>query len=1063
MGCIEQMLYGGGLVVNARQVLGRTPGVTPDIAAETVRRVEEWGLDHAGDIGTPALLCWPLAAAGAAAAPDGLFAVLRVACGGARVTCHALVLSGADYGAYGFNPFRVEKEGLFLESWAPGLMIERREWQPSSLAPLVARLPDAQDAELIDEALRQYFERGRLIMPLARAEAASDRFWALFLASLPMVHKRRLTFASFAPRDGSDYTLAAIARPGASYRTWCNGLTASVGRPLPAQLETYLRDVRRCLAGGDLMGVERLSRALEGVGGSAGRRPAERPQAIAATITTSAEPVESDALWRRAREPSGAGYEEEIIAANRPAGASGGASAAMSRPAARRGGAGRSEPASGRRRLGLGAGLAIALAVLAGAAWQWHARRPVGTGVPAPAASLRAARQAPTPGAAIETLAETRAEPGAAAAEGVPDIRRQPSPEAANESDIGAIYAGELDAYARAVAAAGGAAKARHQAAERALAALQMRGGEQLGREARVYCAAVAQGIGAPAQPDREAAAAQRQAAQGLLLARELRRLTLAGVALRSDDPWRDLGGLDARALQARWDSLAQRAPAALAAAQRGFGLSGLLAEVESAARAAGARAALAGLLARPHRDESWVAALETAAMDVGHGDLPRADLIYRDAAFALVRLKRAEQMARFTEAAYRTRYVEEDWFPPVVREALTDLRRDLASGDIALAPPLALAHVQLHDDLAALRARIAAAPEVQALGEAFAALDRNPAAAFDPEVYGPHVARSGLAAAAALLVQGRRPEAVPLRFFPGGDRRGALLLLDRLGAGAQPGHWREIATAAQDPFLKAWAMRLAGAAEGTTVAGGSPAAAGTPLAPPAEPPPADLFQEEFLAIARATEALNAQAQRGQDWSESFLALRLRLEEFRGRHRVQPSTTPKRREQLARLDHLAQALAAPLPLRLEWISITVASDLMTGAGEVYLDLLDAKGELLLRTPAVALGRTGGEGEAWRGERALRAELAVSPAQPLRAVVRRVADSHVLGEAVYDDTPAGMAPGALGRARAATAGAASGGAEPITVSFRLADWVWHRLTLPDPRQPPRLSAVTSAAQ
>lgn len=1053
MAKIEQLVCRLGRDVPQPAILGRTSGLTRELANEALQIGAQWKPLLHDEGQRPALLARPLRNM-LPGTPGRLFLAMRVAPESAEAAlCHGLFLAEADFAAARYNPYRLEKEGLFLDRWSAGLALDSRERTPDGAPPLVLPPPGPQDAEIVDEALRLYFSTARLVLPLARPEAASDRFLALFLECLPPQVKKQLSFASFAASGQSDFGAGAVFMADGGFRAWQNSLLATVRQPLPPHYEQYVGEVRRCLAAGDLASLALATRLLDA--GPAAAPPAPRPSPaprVAATITREAAPVPEMPIWQRApfRVPAGAGPS-----ARGAAGAARGRSASANR-VGRRGGA----------RLALGAGALVLGVVLL---LVLLPRRPDG-----PAGRAGAGADAsPAPGSLARAGRPPR-DGGAAAGERSPESAAAPGPAADRPAagglggvvEIGTLYASELaeikgggdpagKGRAGSVPGAAGSASGEGPvggaggdaapaavadalaASHRALAALRERGGDSLLRQCREYVAAAGSGITEPARPDREARRAGELAPKGAALAREARRLALASYALTAGRPWEDLGYLDDRRLAARWDSLNRAAPREAAAVAEQLGMTGLIDRLDAVRAEAAARARLAALLAQPRRDAAWLTELERAAAVWDGRTEPVAEVAWRDLALALTRLKRAEDQAGFGGLAYARDYGRGAWLPPAVREAAAALRADLARCGEAAAPPLVASTLAFHDGLARVQALAADRADADALAEGIASLAANPAVAFDADQYAAHVERTRLEALASLLARGRAADAAPAVLFPGDDRRGTVLFLSLAQSGASDEAWRSCAASAASPFLKRLAALRADDAMGERA-----------RAP-------DTFETDFQRLAGLAADLCARAQRGQDWSAAYAGLQRELAVFRERHRVAPTTPAERREKLARVEALAAAAAKPLPVPLEAVTVRLAPDQLRSPAEVVVELTADGGDALAISPAILL-QAEGDG-AWTGSKQLGVELALRPGQPLTAVVRRVADARVLVTARYGADPAAMAPGALGRAMPDGAGSTPG-----TVAFTTPGWFWRRLRLPDLRQPLATAGMDGAS-
>ncbi|MFH1842035.1 MAG: hypothetical protein ABIF77_02425, partial [bacterium] len=523
MATIEQMMYGlnPASAQPGRSIQASSPGMSRECAAEIVRFCEGWGGQPGGVGSRPALLSFPLQTT-MPAYPGRLFAIIRVICSsgqaietdlagrqsngpatawaGSRdllpqhgeLQFHAVVLTESTFTAFGLNPFAVALEGIFQETWAPGLILSKRELQPTSLAPLVTPLPSEADAELIEEALQQILAKGKLVLPLTRSDEQSDRFLALLLAAIPISLKRVLKFASFTVSDVNEYTLAALYRDGNSYTGWRRVLMATVGLPLPVQWDEYVSSVKNSLMLGDLLGVERLSRQALGEIVPSGERLVDRkPNFLSATVSppvlAKPKPVRRSGLLAPAPVASAATVPVTSQAKIPYASAATIPNTwASNRATVRRMRRRRRTSNSGRAWLLGFSALVIALIVywFEGDRWDWLPWHPGGdTTVKGPESNT--------------TLL------------GV--------------IDVGTLYDTELQAMQ-----SGGRSPRRpaaEKAAEKALASLKISAAEDLGQQGRLFIDLVDQGIQQPERPGREAERLQALNQRGVVLEQELRRL----------------------------------------------------------------------------------------------------------------------------------------------------------------------------------------------------------------------------------------------------------------------------------------------------------------------------------------------------------------------------------------------------------------------------------------------------------------------------------------------------------------------------------------------------------
>ncbi len=973
----------------AAAILARSDGMTREVANEIVTLCARWS-PPIGEGGARALVSLPLRESLPGTLGRLYHCARACADGQGRTLVHSFAIAEDDYAAFGYSPYRLEREGIFLERWASGLALDRLECRPASLAALVRPLPDARDADLIDEALRLYFASRRMVLPLARIEETGDRFLALFVESLPLHVRQRLTFASFAEGGQDVFAAGAVFRAAGSFQAWRNSLMAAVRKALPPEIEAYMAAVRRHLTAGDLMGLDAVSRSFgtAQIGSPREQAGPARSGNVTATVTTQSSPVPDVLLWRRSR-----------IAMQARSGLGG--------------------TSGGRVWLGLLAAAAIIVAVMLVVARR-PSVRPSGVADREPAQAAVGESRTRDRGSAPDRDAQ-------AAASGPEPAQVNPSPGGLGDViDIGALYVSELEVYERETYSDPGE-ESRRPAADRALRALRERGAEDLRRRALEYCALDERDLQWPQRPEREAESVRRQAAGGGALLRELRRCVLAGYGLEQGAPWRDLGVLSETRIAARWDSLGRRDRRGVAAAAQRLELQGLVESVGVTTQALAARARLASLLGRTRRDAGWLDALDAAAAELP-GTPPAGLAAWRAVALDLARLKRAEDLARFGALALTPDFGPGAWFPPPVRDAVAALEATVMAGGADRSPPLVNATLAVHAGL--VRARELAVGEgpsgdlERLLGE----LSGNLAVVFDPEAYADHLDRTRMQVLAMLLARGRAPDSVPLAVFPREDRRAALEFLSFEGSGVTAQAWQDYGARAGVPFLARWAA----------------ARAVQPAVERSRTP--DRFDADFQRLTLAAADLAARAQRGQDWSKALVALRAATSEFAVRHPLQLSTPDERREQFARVVALAEALEQPLPLPLERVEVRLGADQLAGPSEVAVELLAGAGESLCRTPVLLM--TPDPAGGWRGGRDLGQEVSLRPGQSLRAVVKRIADGRVLFTARYEGEAA--APGGL--LRAVAGGADGDGGRPGDIVFGAPDWFWRRLRVPDLRQP-----------
>ena len=756
MAVIEQLVFGYHPDRDTgREVLGQSPGVSRDCAQEAVRFCEGWGAVPAEGLRRPALMCFPLAT-GLSALPGDLHVVIRIT-QGLKPIYHALVISHNDFLEFDLNPFALAQEDVFLSSWTAGEDLPRREIQPGSLAPVVSPPPGVSDVGFADEAVRQMLANERLLLPLERGSNDSDRFLALVVAGLPRALRQGLRFASWAPSGTNSYSLAATYREDALFTAWQPFLMTSVLGKLSETCEEYLDQLKVCLRTGDLAGLERHSRnARVDLGRQAISTVRSKPKSLTAAVDEkTVRKIESTKSMRRpetARRPSAVVQPLSSVRKHTIA-------KTPSRP--------RSRPRRrARNNVRNGFALTLSAAILmAGAYYLW-------------------------------TSGQWTRLPGVAQG----NVRLQ-TDTSHGVVDIAAIYQGALKGAQQ--GSASGTVVFDDSQRRRGLEVLHQ-AGELLDVQSRGFLDEVDQTLAGEDHAGVKPAPAERLYERGEVLARELRRLALARMSLRSRIDWRDLAELDGRALEARFDSLLAQRPTQSALEPELMEVDRLLRSVDVRARQVGGLARLEDLLARENWDPQWCRRCETAIDDLGGVRQERARLL-RDDARAFVRLKRAEHATGFATRAYGDQYTPETRLTSAVAGLVPPLQRRTNSRSDA--PALLKATVAFYRDLDRAAAADATVAERSAAIEGLAG---NHAVAFDAAVYAEHVSRLRFLLLEQLWARGADPDSLPQVCFAGGDPQDYLDVLqarhDRLDAAG----WRQLSTNVSEPFLVRWASHRA-------------------------------------------------------------------------------------------------------------------------------------------------------------------------------------------------------------------------------------------------------------
>ena len=962
MPTIEQVLYGtpAGQGKAGRSVLARSPGVSRDLIVEITRLCEGWGKVPPEGVRRPILLSFPLHTS-LSSLQGRLFAVVRIA-RGMDPLYHAVILNESDYGVFGRNPFRLAAEGIFVDEWDTGQQLGRREVAPDSLAPLISPLPSEADIGLVDEALRQILANGRLLLPLAAADERSDRLIALMLTSLPLVLKRSLRFASWAASETNAYTLAAVATKGARLPAWSRFLMTKVCGKLAPHNEKYVQQILEALKVGSIDEIEELSlhgrvdlnSAVEAV------RP-PRPDVLTATVSAERRPPAGTAPTAVRTKPLAAVRERaprrpewmrpEPLRVERP----------VRRPRRR----------TSRRARILVTLFALAL-LLAGAAYLLD-----------PTILQRVAGRTVTATLNAEDVALTG---------GV---------------DVGAVLMG-LEARLLGGVPDAPAPKPR------ILAELRDGAAAALSRSGRDYVAEVDQCAAGEAKVADRVTDLRDLSRRGAIIERELFRLELGAYALIREQPAAELAVLPAAELRERWDALNRADGAGLISVRRGLEQGDLVADVRRARRQAAALADVIDLLEQPRRDNDWAQRLESVAERIP-ARVAQPVRRYRDAAFALARLKRAENAARFERLAFADDYAGLAWLPESVRAVVErDLAR-AASGTAAELPELVAASRTFYAELDRLAAvgQVATPDEMQAYVGALAA---NRAVRFDPITYADHVDRARLVLAEQLTVRGAAPQNLPDAFFPGGDRDEALDFLANLDSRRSPEAWQALGDRVHQPFFARWA-RHAGEQTSQVRRGR-----------------VEAFDAAFAEVTRLAEQVNQRAAAGQDWG--LLVADLGPSVAAARAAWDPARED-RPDAGSYLERLRQRLDRPLPVLVAGVTIRLEPTVLVDATDVILELQVEGGATYASAP-FSLGPAAPAGTGWVGSCDLNWRMLLPPEIAFVVTVRRAGDATALLAVDYASLLEGVGVSALPRPRRAEAG---------SVAFRLAEDPGRLLGLP----------------
>jgi hypothetical protein len=698
-------------------ILGRSMGITQDLADEITRLCKGWGQPPVAGTIRPAILSFPLKSRPKFAS-KGAFAVIRVQ-GDHELIFQVAVVSTSDYATFGYNPFALI-EGGALPEWNPTEIPGRRTLQPSSGPLDINPAPSQADVGLIDEALHQILTTHKLHFPIERATEESDRCLSLLLEVLPEDLKRQLRFASYAPSTANAYHLAANATVECEFSGWKRLMMTLVGGVLPQNQARYVKKVRDCLAFGDIKIVRTEGRLLslephqepaKKVVKQGSRIPAvdtNKPAITTKNLTASLSGAQHPPL------PPRPGLKPKVQRAYNQA------EVRSPQLAQLRG--------ANRRLSGLVVVLLVVTLSLAGGGVYFEFFHD----------------------GDLISWSELVSWPG------MRDKQQENRVNSLLEvANVGAVYNNQLKRINRSKLIPGLNAETTQT---KGLAQLKTEAASPLLGQVDLFVNLVASGIRQGSRPDRESNRLKALADQGHVLDVEMARLELAWHSLSCGANWADLARLRDQKVFARRDSLKKSNASSLEAAAGEMGFRNRQEDLRLALVQSRGMSQLVVLFQEPQWSPQWEIDLYRAAEQVS----PAASAMtraYRNSAFSMVRLKQAEHQAEFTGAAFCDHVKNGIWPTETVAEILPQLRRQILKFKHN-ETPLLLAetmswykHLEkpetLVDDLAKGRVTLKS-------------LRDNGAYRFDPKAYNDYLERIRHQAALACdLLGGKNPDLV--------------------------------------------------------------------------------------------------------------------------------------------------------------------------------------------------------------------------------------------------------------------------------------------------------------
>jgi len=916
MPIIEQLLIGPGHATSrtGRGILARSPGINREIATEIARLCEGWGKVPTEGLQRPVLMSLPLSST-LTTLSGRLFAVLRLS-RGMDPLYHAIILSASDYAVFGYNPFALANEDVFIDEYTSELELIRGEIDNGALISLVSPLPSSSDVDFVDEALRHVLANGKLLLPLESVDERSDRFFALTIAAMPLALKQELRFASWATSEVNNYTLAATSLRGSNFEGWQRFLMTAVCGKMPAQTEQYIQSVKERLADGDLDGLEKFS--LKGkvdLKFSADPVTSTRRGVLTSTVQGTAR--------RRsvsARPPRPAVATRSVVSPNtafRSLRSSTSSAEASERMAPVRRGA--------RRRRGkrysrtIVALFAFALVMSGGALLlrqsslldlKW----------------LKVGDSSHSEGSLLGVV------------------------------DVGSVYDRVLQEW---LAAGLGTETTRSDERRAGLTVLAEQAGVPLHQQGAMFVQLAAEGVQQIGRAQREQQRLESLAQRGVVLEQELRRLVLGYYSLNEGVRWRDLGRLPDTKLTARWDSLKRRRSSKLQSAQRGLRIEGLLRSVHRARGQIDGTLQMILALENPRCDDRWIERLSRAAEAAPRGAGSETEL-YCGAARAVVQLKRAETQARVADLPFATSYPTADWPPAGVRKAIVAVSSAADDFPRGAAPDLLPAAATFYATLDTLE-RLAAGNDIADQSVWLQALEDNVAVRSDPATYGDHVERARLVLAMALITRGIEPATLPDRFFPGEDRAASLAFPQALNQRPDAAGWEQIAAESRQPFFVRWAMHEA---DRTRQAARVRTAA---------------FDQSWHVVVKNNDIIRRQATAGEDWSIAYADLSQAIGRCQVAYTAEAADSVMQ-WRWACVTGLTEAISLAEPLSVGSVTVRLQQQVLTEPQTVSVELAAVDGSWRMVTDAVAVGPAAPAGSGWVGTGAVAWEIPLGPEQ-----------------------------------------------------------------------------------
>jgi hypothetical protein len=998
---IEQLVYGIDSAGNSssRTLLGMSSGMGREVAGEIQRFCDGWGHAPALGLRHPALLSFPLENT-MSSQRGRLYAVIRVEPGTMPVF-HAAVLSDAAYAKLGYNPFTLSSAEFFIWGWRPGVAVERVQVSPEALSNPEVLPVCADDLGLVDEALHKLLAEGALQLPIEQALGSSDRALALILAALPPSLRKNQRFASFATSGFNNYTLAAREKEGSSFAGWKRWFMAQPDVPMDGVRAEYVQAVRDCLKAGDLKRLESASVELErnlprsgreGLG-SANRNPALETTTPGAEIAlpgttrpsgrTAAKPLATSSAVREDayRPVRGAGPAKPI----RTGTASGDAG---DRPRVRRSARARlvRQPVRisqvGNRKLPGSIAMTVVFVVAGLAAYTWLSHGGQDGGFGWAVLKDRVTGAAPSRTASLLEVV-----------------------------NVGRTYNRLVKKVAQ--SGFGGLVDTGSRDRNAALGTLQVEAAAPLLQQVELFLQLAQEGIQQGNRPDRETRRLESLAGQGEVLLQEMTRLEMAWYSLSTGADWTDLGDMPDQTVRTRRDSLLRHSPEALADAGRELGTVDVRKRFQLAKGQMEGMRALLVLFQERQWSQAWEDELYRAAelVSPSASGMTRA---YRNAAFVLVRLKKAERLAAHRNLPFAEELGESDWPCAEVQDVLPSLRKQVRKFAAGESPDLLTDVANMYAYLGKPMDLVMSATDSPAT---LTKLEKSTCYTFDPASYQDYVARIRFEAASTMMES--NPESLTDVYLI--DRQGASddVFRQALQQPLNPQLWEELAQQDMPAFFARWADRQAHRARESLFVRQQD------------------FDQNYRDCIELMAVLDRRIVAGQDWTGSWLDLSEKVSAARGGLVGDDGGDRVRAGRLARLDTLSTEMNQGRSLPLANVTVRLNRDDLAAEAVVVLKFrIEPDGQELVSSP-FALGPAAPAGSGWVGTGSLDWSPVVYPDSGFQAEVQIEATGETLLEVDWASLNQRMGAGALCRPREGAAG---------SVKFRLDPDYWSELSL-----------------